>query len=133
MRQDKVKQIICISEPDPAMFEERMNEALSNLLDPEVRIFESTPFTAVILYTVARDMPESVLELLEIVDGDHHICSECPHYVKPTDGRKKWGSCSAKGTKTRGDSRACENYYLLRYKAMSEAKDKYLDSPFTAE
>lgn len=133
MRQDKVKQIICISEPNPAIFEERMNEALSNLVDPEVRIYESMPFTAVILYTVSRDMPEDVLELLEMVDGGYHTCIECPHYVKPTDGRRKWGSCSAKGTKTRGDSRACEDYYLLRYKMLSEAKDSLLESPFTVE
>lgn len=133
MRRDKVKQIICISEPNPAIFEERMNEALSNLTEPEVRIFESMPFTAVILYTVSRDMPEDVLELLEMVDGGHHTCIECPRYVKPTDSRRKWGSCSAKGTKTRGDSRACEDYYLLRYKMLSEAKDSYLEFPFTAD
>lgn len=133
MKQDKIKQIICISEPNPAIFEKRMNEALSNLIDPEVRIFEAMPFTAVILYTVNRDMPEDILELLEMVDGDHHTCIECPHYIKPTDNRKKWGSCSTKGIKTRGDGRACEDYYLLRYKMLSEAKNSYLESPFTAE
>lgn len=133
MKRDKVKQIICISEPDPSVFEEKMNEALTNLIDPDVRIFETMPFTAVILYSVSRDMPENVLELLELVDGENHSCSECPHFVKPTDGRVKWGSCNAKGVKTRGDSRACEDFYLLRYKLLSEAKKNYLESPFKAE
>lgn len=133
MKQDKVKQIICITEPDPAVFETKMNDALSNLANPDVHIFESMPFTAIITYTVSRDMPESILELFEMVDGEHHTCSGCPHYVAPEDGRRKWGSCSATLTKARGDSRACEHYYLYRYKALTEARDKYLELPFTVE
>ena len=133
MKRDKVKQVICITDPDPVMFEEKMNEALSKLVDPDVRIFESMPFTAVIMYSVSRELPESVLELLELADGEHHVCEECPYYIKPQDRRVKWGACRVQGTKTRGDSRACESYYLYRYKVLAEAKERYLESPFIAE
>ena len=132
MRQDKIQQIIVINEPDPALFEEKMNEALSHIADPEIKIFD-VPYTAVITYGVKRSVPEDVLELLELVDGEIHRCSECPHFVMQTDKRKKWSNCSLIAQKTRADSRACEHFYMLRYQMLSEAAEAYKEIPFTAD
>lgn len=133
MKQDRVKQIICISEDNAADFEERMNDALSNLSDPEIHMYENNPFTAVIVYFVKRNIPEDLLELFELVEGESFSCLDCPHYVRPTDKRRKWGECSIMLKPTRADSRACEKYYAFRYKMLSEAKERFLELPFTAE
>lgn len=132
MRQDKINQIIVINEADPALFEERMNEALSHIADPEIKIFE-VPYTAIITYRVSRSVPESVLELLEMVDGEDHQCSECPRFMEPTDKRRKWGSCTVTALKTKADCRACEHFYLLRYRMLSEAAEAYKEIPYTTE
>lgn len=132
MRTDKVKQVVVVSDPDPERFENRMNEALAGLTDPEVHLYENMPFTATIIYTVHRDMPEDVLELFEMVEG-HHTCADCPHLVMPEDKRKKWGTCSIKSIRTRADSGACEYYYIYRYKVLSEAKETFLQLPFSAD
>lgn len=132
MRTDKVKQVVVVSDPDPERFENRMNEALAGLTDPEVHLYENMPFTATIIYTVRRDMPEDVLELFEMVEG-HHTCADCPHLVMPEDKRKKWGTCTAKGTPSRSDGRACERFYVHRHKVLMDAKDRFLQLPFSAD
>lgn len=132
MKQDKIMQVVVIKETDAEVFEERMNEALSNITDPEIKIFDA-PYTAVITYRVTRSVPEDILELLELVDGQRHCCSECPHYIPPSDKRKKWGNCSQTAQKTRADSRACEGYYLCRYRMLSEAAEAYKELPYKAE
>ena len=133
MRQDKIRQVICISENNAADFEERMNESLRHLSDPEIKLYDNSPYTAVILYKVTRNIPEDILELFELVEGQRHNCIECPHFVKSDDKRKKWGSCALNAQPTRMDSRACEDYYLFRYKVLSEASKKYAELPFTVE
>lgn len=133
MKTDKVTQVICISETDAAAFEERMNDALSSLANPEILFDPNRSFTAVIVYNVRRDVPESVLELFNMVDGSHHSCSECPRCVEQTDQRRKWTTCSATGQPIRIDGSVCEKYYLIRYKALSEAAGKYKELPYTVE
>lgn len=133
MRTEKIKQIICISELSAETFEDKMNEALSGLVDPEIRFDTNKSFTAVIVYKVKRNMPEDVLELFEIIEGKNQRCCDCPYYVPPTDKRKKWGTCSATGERTRPEGRACEQFYLLRYKALTEAAEKYKELPFVLE
>ena len=130
MRQDKVKQIICISEGSAELFEERMNDALMRLDNPEIEIDKNRTFTAYIIYTVKRNMPEDVLELFEMVDGESHSCGDCPFFVPSTDKRKKWGECSKSVLPKRCDNRACEQFYLFRYKALSEAQQQYNLIPF---
>lgn len=133
MKTNKLKRIIVISEMDAVTFEDRMNEALIGLVDPEIRIDTNKSFTAYIIYTVSRNVPEDILELFEMVDNQRHCCKDCPHYVEPTDKRRKWGTCSVDAQSVRPEGRACEKYYLLRYKVLSEASDKYKELPFTLE
>ena len=133
MKQDKIKQVICISERNAMDFQDRMNEALSQLSDPEIRTYENQPFIATIVYTVRRDLPENVLELFEMIEDRSYTCEACPHFVRSEDKRKKWGSCALTCERTRSDSRACERFYVYRYKVLSEAKEQYLQIPFSAE
>ncbi len=133
MKKDRVKQIRCITAGSAEEFEYRVNEALAQFGDPEIRFDNNIPFTCTIVYTVEKTVPETVLELLEMVDGKSHTCCECPHFVKSPDNRKKWGSCSLMVQPTRDDSRACEHYYLWQYKALTEAKEKYMAIPYTPE
>lgn len=133
MKTERVKQIICISEPNAEIFENRMNEALSHVVDPEIHLDTNRSFTAYIFYNVKRDVPEDILELFEMVEGEHHRCNECPHYVPPTDKRRKWGRCAITSGQVRADGPACEHYYLLKYKSLSAASSKYRELPYTLE
>lgn len=133
MRTERVKQIICICETNATIFENKMNDALSHLVDPEIHIDANRSFTAYIFYNVKRDVPEDILELFEMVEGEHHICKDCPHYIPPEDKRKKWGSCAITSMQTKRDTPACEHYYLLKYKTLSAASDKYRELPYVLE
>lgn len=133
MRQDRIKQIICINASSPDDFQDRMNEALSHVSNPEIMFYKDMPYYAVISYAVRRDMPESALELFEMVEGKGYTCEACPHFGKSDDKRKKWGYCTLTSEPTRIDSRACERFYVYRYKVLADAKDQYLELPFVAE
>ena len=133
MRTDKVKQVICIAETSAEAFELKMNEALSGLSDPEILFDTNRSFTAVIIYHVRRDVPEDIVELFEMIEGNNRRCYDCPHYVAPTDKRKKWGTCSTSAQRVRPEGRACEKYYLIQYKALTEAADQYKSTPYVLE
>lgn len=133
MRTDKVKQVICIAETSAEAFEDKMNEALSGLSDPEILFDANRSFTATIIYNVRRDVPEDVLELFEMIDGNNRRCCDCPHYVVPTDKRRKWGTCSTSAQRVRPEGRACEKYYLMRYQVLKEASDTYKAIPYVLE
>lgn len=131
MRLDNIKQIRCITASTAEEFEERVNEVLAHIKDPEIEFDNNRPYTCTIVFTVRRNTPETVLELFEMVDGSSHTCIECPHFVHSTDKRKKWSTCSLKAEPTRSDSRACERYYLWQYKVLTEAKEEYHELPYT--
>lgn len=133
MKTDRVKQVICISASNAEDFQDQMNEALSQLCDPEITFFKDMPFYAVITYVVKRNMPENVLELFEMVEGNSYTCEACPHFGKSDDNRKKWGYCALSSMPTRIDARACEKFYVYRYKVLAEAKDQYLQIPYTTK
>ena len=111
MKSERMKQMRCVSAPDPITFENAMNEALAGIADPDITFDRTRPFTAYIEYTVQRDLPECVQELLEMVCGQGY-CRDCPCYEAPTDRRRKWGECRLKSKEVRADSPACEIYYL---------------------
>lgn len=133
MRSDHIKQIIAISESNAADFQQKMNEALSEVVNPEVIFDRSIPFTAYITYSVRKDVPETALELLELLDGSSHDCEECPYFIMNSDKRTRWGECSFKKKKTRINSTACEQFYLWRMKEVEKAKKLYSDIPYIAE
>ena len=132
MKSDRIKQVKCICADNAEDFQDKLNEQLMHLDNPEITYFKDMPYYAIITYVVKRDMPESIIELFEMVDGRSYVCAACPHFSKTDDKRKKWGSCSASCIPMRMDSPVCESFYLLRYKMLSEAKGKYLERPYKA-
>ncbi|MBQ4467059.1 MAG: hypothetical protein II918_02455 [Firmicutes bacterium] len=114
MRGENQTQMYCISETNAAIFELRMNEALRNLVDPEIRLDPVRSFTAYIFYKIERTIPESIEDALVMIEGEHHYCDQCPSFIPPDDGRKKWGYCESRLKKVRLDSLACIDYYKLR-------------------
>lgn len=133
MRSEKYKQAIVVQENNAIDFQNHLNDALSGLVNPEIIIEKSIPFTAYIFYTASKNVPESVLELFEILDGEPHSCIECPYFTKPADRRMKRGSCSVKARNPRSDERACESFYLWKTKELKEAEEIYKLIPFSSE
>ena len=133
MRSEKYKQMIAICEDNAEAFQEKMNDALARVADPEIAFDNNRSFTAYVTFRVRKDVPENVLELFELLDGDSHYCSECPHFCIPSDKRKRWGSCTLKIQKTRSDSRACEHFYVWRLKQLEQMSEEYKQIPYEIE
>ena len=133
MRGEHIKQCACISETDPQLFQEHMNGVLSRVINPEIIMDRCKPFTAYIFYKVRKDVPETVLELLELLDGEHHTCEECPHFIRSTDKRRKWHTCGKGGTRTKADSRACEEFYREKRAERDRLIQEYEQIPYTIE
>lgn len=135
MKNTKFKQCACISEASAAAFQDEANAVLARVADPEIVIDKTTPFTMYVFYSVHRDTPETVLELLEMLDADggHAVCEDCPAFIRSKDKRKKWGSCRKKGIETRIDGRACELYYLARRREAQEIINDFKQIPYTIE
>ena len=133
MRSEKYKQIIAICENNAEAFQDRMNDALARVADPEIIFDNNRSFTAYVTYRVRKDVPEDVLELFELIEGESHICKECPHFMLAQDKRKRWGFCTLKVEKTRPDSRACEHFYVWRMKQLEEIAEEYKQLPYTIE
>lgn len=135
MRSIKFKQCACISEASAGAFQDAINAILQQTPEPEIVIDKTQPFTAYIFYRVRKDAPETVLELLEMLDtsGGHAQCKDCPAYEPPTDKRRKWGHCRQKNEKTRGDLRACEIYYLGKRHEKLDLYNEYKQIPYTIE
>lgn len=133
MRQSKYKQAIVIAENNAADFQEKLNEALAPIVDPQITIDSNRPFTAYILYSVSKDVPESVLELFELLDGEHHICLECPYFRTPTDKRMKKGECALKMERMRFEARACEHFYLWKKQQIENAEEIFHQIPYLLE
>ena len=131
MRSEKYKQVLAICESNAADFQDKMNDALARVANPEIVFDNTRSFTAYVTYNVRKDVPETVLELLEMVSGENHDCEECPYFTKSNDKRKKWGSCSIEGGKTRPESRACEHFYVWKLKKLEVIADEYKQLPFT--
>lgn len=135
MRTARFKQVACISEPNAAAFQDRTNEILAQASDPEIVFDQTLPFTAYIFFNVRRDQPDTVLELLEMLDADggHAVCEDCPAFIRSKDKRKKWGSCRRKVTKTKCDSRACELYYLELRREAAAIAEEFEQLPYQIE
>ena len=132
MKEARLKQIYCISEHDAASFEEKANEVLAQIPDPEIFIDHSRAFTMYVVYSVSKNIPESALELLEMLDpeGDRATCSACKYFKPSDDHRRKRGTCLKKNTVTRCDARACEVYYIERRQDAAALAAQYESLPF---
>lgn len=135
MKNTKFKQCACISEVSAPAFQDAVNSVLTQIPEPEIVVDQTQPFTIYIFYNVRRNMPETVLELLEMLDADggNAHCEDCPAFIRSTDKRKKWGSCRRKVIPTRCDTRACELYYLERRREAATIAAEFEQIPYTIE
>lgn len=135
MKESTYKQIACISESNAEIFQDKANNILATIAEPEIVLDGTRPFTMYILYSIRKDVPETVLELLEMLDADggHAHCEDCPAFIKSPDRRRKWGGCRRKPDKpTRCDSRACELYYLERRREAERITEEFEQIPYRA-
>ena len=135
MKDTKFKQCACISEASADAFQDKANAVLSHLPEPEIIIDKTQPFTAYIFYKVRKKTPETVLELLEMLDSDGGCaqCQDCPEFIKSKDKRTKWGKCRRKNVPIRADGRACELYYLERRREAAAIAAEFDQIPYTIE
>lgn len=135
MRAERYKQIACISEKDARTFETKANALLAGITEPEIILDRTKPYTAYIIYNVRKDAPESIIELLEMLDkdGGRATCANCPHFVRSTDRRKRWHYCNHKDTRVHEGARACEVYYLERMTNPAEAIEQFKNIPYEIE
>lgn len=133
MRNVTFKQSICISETDAGIFQEKMNAALSQIPNPEIVFDNTLPMTAYIFYRVSKDQPETLLELLEMLDTKTQgraTCEICQHFERSEDRRKKWGTCRKYNKPIHMNGRACEAYYLELREVSAKLIEEYRQIPF---
>lgn len=135
MKDTKFKQCACISETSAEAFQDAANAILARLPEPEIIVDKTKPFTMYVFYTVRRDTPETVLELLEMLDADggHAQCQDCPAFIRSKDRRRKWGKCRRKNTETKCDGPACELYYIERRREAARIAEEFKQIPYTTE
>lgn len=135
MKTARFKQCFCIAENDAAAFQDKLNSVLAQAADPEVFLDQSRPFTAYVFYHVKKDMPETVLELLRMLDDEHGnaICADCPQFEKSPDKRRKWGKCKKKSEPVKCDAAACELFFLAQRKAQIKIAEEFDSIPYMIE
>ena len=134
MKDTRRKQLICIAEKDAATFQEKANALLASVIDPEIIIDHTQPFTMYALYSVSKKQPETILELLEMLDDKGRArCNDCPEFTRSSDGRKKTGSCGRSSDIVRSDASACEWYYRQRRRENEQLAAELQNTPFLIE
>lgn len=114
MRGDYQTQMYCVSETNAEMFELKMNEILKGIKNPDIRMDPARSYTAYIFYQIQYDIPETITEALEMVEGSRHYCGECPGCLFSDDKRKKWQFCQVHNKKVHEDSPVCIEFYKIR-------------------
>ena len=107
------KQVKIITGNGAFDFESKLNAVLSDLnnrgIKYELQLNPSTGFLAYVVFEDNRQIPETIAEEFEL-GGEKHTCIECPYFVRPTDGRRKYTKCVY--GKLRGrDSACCDEFY----------------------
>lgn len=111
MRKTTTKHHVTIYEARPETFDERINEIIQ---DPETASYTIThdlgrpAFCAYIDYTTETVEYANIKEEME-ANGERYYCDDCPYYVPPTDGRRKYGAC--KCGQTTPTKAACLLFY----------------------
>lgn len=92
-------------------FEKAINEILDKADDPEITFDTNRPFLAYVKYTEIVSVPDCLRDAYEM-RGDYHFCEECPYFIEPTDGRRKYERCEV-GEPCKVGKPACNLYYKM--------------------
>lgn len=113
MRFKHGQRIKVIASQSPEEFESEVNAVLDRL-DRESANYELTlpsdKLLAFIVADVKRNVYESIKEEFE-EGGEVHYCIECPHFVRPTNGNRKYSKCKYDGRVCRANTHCCECFY----------------------
>lgn len=108
------KQVRIVSGTTAFDFETKLNAILSDLNEQgikyELQMNPSTGFLAYIVLDEFRTIPETTKEEFE-QGGESHVCLECPFFIRPTDGRRKYTRCPKGQGLAYADRKCCEWFY----------------------
>lgn len=121
MKQVKKKRFLCIYGSTPDEFQQRMNEALADLHDPEIT-FPQIPLTAYIMASEWEMVPESLSDAYAL-RGERYVCENCPYFKRTkNDLRRRWHFCLLENEPTRDDQPACEEFFRQLDSGVIEAR-----------
>ena len=108
------KQVKVICGQNAFDFESKLNSTLSTFNEQGIRYeLQLNPTAGLIAYIIYENntrVPETMRDQFELV-GESHTCIECPYFVRPTDGRRKYTRCSKIEGLTSATSRCCDCFY----------------------
>lgn len=116
MRSVHGKQVKIVSGTTAFDFESKLNAVLSDLNEKgikyELQLNPSTGFLAYVVIDDYRQIPETTKEEFETM-GESHVCLECPNFIRPTDGRRKYTRCPQGQGLAWADRKGCDYFYEL--------------------
>lgn len=114
MRKEKTTKFKTIKESDPEVFDNRLNDFMTNgydIVEKRWHNFEGQ-MAITIEYRIAEFVPESLKEKYELL-GEQCFCGECPKLQINKDGRVKHHLCTKTGEFKKVNSCACNWYYCF--------------------
>ncbi len=124
MKREKATKFKTIKESDPEVFDNTLNEFMSNGYDiVEKRWHNFNDSMAITIeYRIAEFVPENLKEKYELLGGECY-CGECPKLQISPDGRVKYHLCTKTGGYKKVNSCACNWYYCFLEGRRPDAED----------
>lgn len=126
----ETKHIEVVAANSAEQFQHDLNKLFLSLAERgvkyELQTDVSKGFIAYVIYTVSAQVPETIGEQFEM-GGEKHTCLECPYFVRPVDGRRKYTRCPLNNYITSGDKSCCDGFYEKLFKGEINLIDPYYE------
>lgn len=109
MREIIRKKVKVIQSTNAQDFENRLNEILDEVNEPQIDFFKECGLCAVITYQERELKAENLADEYNL-KGIYYTCADCPHLELNTDKRFKYHNCEYKGL-VRLEQTACNRCY----------------------
>ena len=112
MKDTPIKQIVVITDTDPAEFQKEINKTLQEHNEIESLEYKDNiqnQFCAVITYIEYRKEPENTADIYAL-EGRKYICNDCPHIELDPDRRSVTHYCSKHRDRVTLKRPACEDF-----------------------
>lgn len=130
MLRRETKHIEIVAANSAEQFQHDLNKLFLSLAERgvkyELQTDVSKGFIAYIIYNDSVDVPENLKEQFEL-GKEKHTCIECPYFVRPTDGRRKYTKCPLNNYITKSDCDCCEKFYEKLFAGEIELIDPYYE------
>ena len=114
MRILRVEQLKIITADNEFDFMSKFNSFMKELAQRGIQAqAETSPangLVAYIRYIEETVYPETMKEEFE-QGGEKHTCVECPYFIMPTDGRRKYTKCPRQQGLAYRERACCEKFY----------------------